>query len=90
MPLPFVKGQSETCAPKGRKRVSIAQPFGGQKKEAVHDPTYHGPGGKLMRWAIIFPGIGKRISKGEKEPYHSRVHVVFQNKAWVDSDYCTA
>ena len=67
MPLPFVKGQSETCAPKGRKRVSIAQPSGGQEKEAAHDATYLGPGGKLMRWAIIFPGTGKRISKGEKE-----------------------
>ena len=31
-PLPFVNGQSETWAPKGSKRVSIAQPFSGLEK----------------------------------------------------------
>ena len=32
VPLPFVNGQSETWAPKGSKRVSIAQPFSGLQK----------------------------------------------------------
>ena len=54
VPLPFVNGQSETWAPKGSKRVSIAQPFSGlEKRQCTIQPTL-GPGGTLMQCAIIF------------------------------------
>ena len=73
VPLPFVSGQSETWVPKGSKRVSIAQPFSGlEKRQCTIQPTI-GPGGKLMRCAIIFRGTGKRISKVEKKVYDTRV-----------------
>ena len=90
MPLPFVNGQSETWAPKGSKRVSIAQPFSGlEKRQCTVQPTI-GPGGKLMQCAIIFRGTGKRISKVEKKAYDPRVDVFFQKNAWADSNFCMA
>ena len=40
MPLPFVNGQSETWAPTGGKRVSIAQPFSElEKRQCTIQPT---------------------------------------------------
>ena len=90
VPLPFVNGQPETWAPKGSKRVSIAQPFSGlEKRQCTIQPTI-GPGGKLMQCAIIFRGTGKRISKVEKKAYRPRVDVFFQKNAWADSDFCMA
>ena len=90
VPLPFVNGQSETWAPKGSKRVSIAQPFSGlEKRQCKIQPTI-GPGGKLMQCVIIFRGTGKRISKVEKKANDPRVDVFFQKNAWADSDFCMA
>ena len=90
MPLPFVNGQSETRPPKESKRVSIAPPFSElEKRQCTIQPTI-GPGGKLMQCAIIFRGIGKRISKVEKKAYDPRVDVFFQKNAWADSDFCMA
>ena len=90
VPLPFVNGQSETWAPKGNKRVSIAQPFSGlEKRQCTIQPTI-GPGGKLMQCAIICRGTGKRISRVEKKAYDPRVDVFFQKNAWADSDFCMA
>ena len=90
VPLPFVNGQSETWAPKGSKRVSIAQPFSGlERRQCTIQPTI-GPGGKVMQCAIIFRGTGKRISKVEKKAYVLRVDVFFQKNAWADSDSCMA
>ena len=78
VPLPFVNGRSETWAPKGNRRVSIAQPFSElEKRQCTIQPAI-GPGGKLMPCAIIFRGTGKRISKVEKNAYDPRVHVFFQ------------
>ena len=73
VPLPFVNGQSETWVLKGSKRVSIAQPFSDlEKRKCTIQPTI-GPGGELIRCAIIFRGTGKRISKvGVKGPRLSR------------------
>ena len=73
VPLHFVNGQLESWAPKGCKRVSIARPFNVlEKRQCTIQPTI-GPGGKLMRCAIIFRGTGKRISKVEKKVYDTRV-----------------
>ena len=67
VPLPFVNGQSETWAPKGNKRVSIAQSFSGLgKRQCTIQPTI-GPSGMLMRCAIIFRCTGRRISKADLE-----------------------
>ena len=78
--LSFVNGQSETWAPKGSKRVSIAQPFSGlEKTQCTIQPTI-GPSAKLMRCAIIFRGTGKRISKVEKKAYDTRVDVFLPEK----------
>ena len=90
VPLPFVNGQPETWAPKGSKRVSIAQPLSGlEKRQCTIQPTI-GPGGKLMQCTILFRGTGKRISKMEKKAYDPRVDGFFQKSAWADSNFCMA
>ncbi|KAK3244491.1 hypothetical protein CYMTET_45896 [Cymbomonas tetramitiformis] len=39
------------------------------------------------RLAIIFRGMGKRLSQVEKEAWDKRVDVYFQGKAWADRDF---
>ena len=88
VPLSLLNGQSETWAPKGSKRVSIAQPFSGlEKRQCTIQPTI-GPGGKLMRCVIVFRGTGKRISTVEKKTYDTRVDVFLQKNAWADRAFC--
>ena len=40
--------------------------------------------GKCVQPTIIFRGLGKRTSNTERDGWDSRVHVMFQEKAWCD------
>lgn len=42
------------------------------------------PGMKQPKLTIIFKGQGLKISTAERKAWDPRVHVMFQQKAWVD------
>eukprot|EP00903_Cladosiphon_okamuranus_P021062 g19348.t1 len=88
VPTGFVNGQVDSWDQTGAARVHIMQPFPGlEKRQCTVQPTF-GPGGKVMKCAIIFRGKGTGISKVEKAAYDKRVVVFFQPKAWADNNFC--
>lgn len=92
VPLPFINEQKTTFETKGSKVVWIAQPGNGafEKRFCTLHLAFCPDAKKQPKPALIFRGLGKRISTAEKEAYDSRVDVYWQKKAWADTSFTVA
>ncbi len=82
-PLNFLSGK--TIDVKGSKQVWVRNTGSGHEKRfcTVHLTVYADGKPRLPPY-VIFRGMGKRISNSERQKYHPRVRVLFQNEARVD------
>ncbi|KAK3287338.1 hypothetical protein CYMTET_5139 [Cymbomonas tetramitiformis] len=90
-PLGFISGLQYTYEEKGASEVWINTPSGSslEKRQCTLQICYvaDARGHAQPRLAIIFRGMGKRLSQVEKEAWDKRVDVYFQGKAWADRDF---
>ena len=84
VPLPFSCQPAETYEEKGTDRVWIKQNQPGLEKRFCSLQLAFRPGPKQPKPTCIFRGQGKRITVIEKASWDTRVHVMFQQKAWAD------
>ena len=93
VPLPFVVSLSDTYEEKGKKEIWIRQNQAGLDKRFCTLELCFRPGPDQPKPGAVFRGKGTRISAVEKAAWDERVHVMFQEKAWVDrktnDKYCT-
>ncbi|KAK3285794.1 hypothetical protein CYMTET_6610, partial [Cymbomonas tetramitiformis] len=82
----------DTYAEKGSKEVWINTPSGSslEKRQCTLQVCYAADarGRAQCRLALIFRGLGQRITALEKESWDERVDVYFQANAWADRDFC--
>ena len=86
MPCPFIIDQDRTYDEKGSSNVWVSQLGNGLDKrqftlQLCICPTDFQP----IPPAIIFRGKGKRVKDSELQAYDSRVHIYWQENAWLDS-----
>lgn len=90
IPLPFVcDSDSRTVDDVGAKRVWCRQPGSGlEKRQAtMHLTLCADDDAKQPKPIIIFRGTGKNVMRSsEVQEWDSRVSVLFQSCAWVDTD----
>ena len=84
VPLPFVCEQNETYEQVGTDRVWIRQMEEGMSKRFCTLQLCFRPEGSQPKPTIIFRGLGKKISMVEQAAWDTRVHIMFQQKAWAD------
>ncbi|KAK3255531.1 hypothetical protein CYMTET_35291 [Cymbomonas tetramitiformis] len=91
-PLGFISGLQDTYEHKGTNEVWISTPNGSslEKRQCTLQVCFvaDAEGYSQPRLAIIFRGLGVRISAVEKAAWDPRVDVYFQPKAWADRDFC--
>ncbi|KAK3285298.1 hypothetical protein CYMTET_7088 [Cymbomonas tetramitiformis] len=91
-PLGFISGLQDTYTEKGSKEVWINTPSGIslEKRQCTLQVCYAADarGGVQCRLALIFRGLGQRITALEKESWDDRVDVYFQPNAWADREFC--
>ena len=84
---------SDTYEEKGKKEIWIRQNQAGLDKRFCTLELCFRPGPDQPKPGAVFRGKGTRISAVEKAAWDERVHVMFQEKAWVDrktnDKYCT-
>ena len=85
--MPFSCQPAETYEEKGTDRVWIKQNQPGLEKRFCSLQLAFRPGPKQPKPTCIFRGQGKRITEIEKASWDTRVHVMFQQKAWADREF---
>ena len=84
---PFIHDDGTTYECKGAKDVTCRSvPSGWDKRQATVHLTICAYGKRRLKAAIIFRGLGKRISISEKKAWDTRVNGYFQNNAWCNED----
>ncbi|KAK3248273.1 hypothetical protein CYMTET_42252 [Cymbomonas tetramitiformis] len=83
----------DTYAEKGSKEVWIDTPSGSslEKRQCTLQVMCYAAdarGRAQCRLALIFRGLGQRITALEKESWDERVDVYFQANAWANMDFC--
>ena len=75
---------SDTYEEKRKKEIWIRQNQAGLYKRFCTLELCFRPGPDQPKPGAVFRGKGTRISAVEKAAWDERVHVMFQEKAWVD------
>ena len=92
-PLPFAINMKKTYhhydedEDQRKSKVWISQPGSGLDKRQCTLQICCRPCGKQPKLAIIFRGLGKRITSEEKNAWHKNVDVYFQSNAWADTKF---
>ena len=82
-PCPFIIGQDSTYDIKGSSSIWISQPGNGLDKTQCTLQLCISPDGECIPPAVIFRGKGN-ISEKERNAYDKRMHVYWQQNAWMD------